>query len=96
MNELRPPSLIRFGLAKALAIHLDNQHDKYPNVPFDTHFQEDGKELPEQARLNLYRIVQEAIENAIKHADATRIIIQYACNQLQGLLPLHAYDRLHP
>lgn len=70
-HQLLPPTLERFGLLKALA-QLTDQVNQQGEVRVQ--FQAD--ELPEltaQAASGLYRMVQEMLNNALKHARADRI-----------------------
>jgi len=66
--ELRPPSLEEEGLAAALRIYLEQ-------AARDSGFwisveDELGTEPPDEVRVTIYRIMQEAITNARKHAQA--------------------------
>jgi len=72
VNELRPPSLLRFGLARAIRIHIEDLREKHPDVRFELDLFEDGEHLPENLCLTLFRIYQESINNVIRHAQATR------------------------
>ena len=70
--ELRPPALDREGLVPALRACLGDEHP-VPEIedalPFDP---------PSELRAILFRIAQEAIANARKHASATRIHVSIA------------------
>lgn len=89
MNELRPPSLVRFGLAKALKLQLEDFREKHPEIELETNLMNDGDCLSEQIRLNLYRIVQEALNNAAKHSNATKVSLQFNCTDHQADLEIH-------
>jgi len=71
--ELRPVSLDRFPLATALA-HFVQEWAKHFNIPaeFHTSDRETGL-LPRDIETNLYCVVQEALNNIYKHAQATRV-----------------------
>jgi two-component system, NarL family, sensor histidine kinase UhpB len=70
--ELRPPALDREGLVPALRAYVGDE-DPVPEIedalPFDP---------PPELRAILFRIAQEAIANARKHAYATRIHVSIA------------------
>lgn len=86
INELRPPSLVRFGLAKALQIYLEEFRDRHPEIEMDMTLMDDGGALPEQTRLNLYRITQEALVNITKHARATQVGVHFLYNPEEVIL----------
>jgi PAS domain S-box-containing protein len=86
INELRPPSLVRFGLAKALQIYLEEFRDRHPEIEMDMTLMDDGGALPEQTRLNLYRITQEALVNITKHAHATQVAVHFLYSPVEVIL----------
>lgn len=75
-HNLMPVSLISVGLISALEelIKKINSSDKL-KVKFN--YPENVKKLDETIEINIYRIIQEVINNAIKHADAKNIIIDF-------------------
>lgn len=76
INGLRPPSLIRFGLAKAARCCLDDFAAGHPHIHIEASLADDGPPLSEQASLSLYRILQEALHNAAVHASASKIAVR--------------------
>jgi len=74
-QELRPPTLARFGLEKAILAHLDGFQEKHPELTVHFESQQDAKLIPEAIRVALYRIYQEALNNIVKHAQATQVDI---------------------
>jgi signal transduction histidine kinase len=72
--ELRPSALDDFGLGPALERLVDT-HRQDASVEVDLEVRLDGERLPSEVETTLYRIVQEALTNVAKHADATRISI---------------------
>jgi signal transduction histidine kinase len=77
INELRPPSLIRFGFSKAMQFHIDDFREKHPEIKLDANLMEDKDSLPEQVRLTLYRIMQEGLNNIARHARASQVSINF-------------------
>ncbi|MBI3941803.1 MAG: PAS domain S-box protein, partial [Chloroflexi bacterium] len=72
-TDLRPPLLERLGLVAALRQHLAtyaNQHGI--EAQFETVGWEDVR-LPPEIGITIYRIVQEALTNAARHAHASRV-----------------------
>lgn len=78
ISSLRPPALREMGLAEILDLYVSDWrqlvgHDG-PRVQLDIESIE-GEQLPEPVATCLYRLVQEGIWNAHKHAAATTIRI---------------------
>jgi PAS domain S-box-containing protein len=72
-HQLMPKVLKDFGLIDAVYAMLDEisilvKLNFYENIK--------DKRLPEDVELNFYRIIQEALNNILKHANATQIFIQ--------------------
>lgn len=74
-QELRPPILIQFGLARAVKAHIENFKDKHPAIEVDL---DAGLTdvLPETVQHGLYRILQEALNNIARHANASKIVVE--------------------
>jgi signal transduction histidine kinase len=72
--DLRPPMLDDLGLEAALQAHLEDFSRRWP---IRTKFT-GGRlgRLPAEAELALYRIVQEALSNVAKHAEASRVEVR--------------------
>jgi signal transduction histidine kinase len=79
IKDMRPPSLVRFGLARALQDYFEEFKEKHPQVVLDTSMVDDGICLSEQARMHLFRVCQEALSNVVRHARATRVTVQLDC-----------------
>jgi PAS domain S-box-containing protein len=72
--ELRPPILEKVGLVAALQSRLDAVETR---AGFQASFHSAGTfHLPGQQESELYRIVQEALNNVIKHAQATQVNVR--------------------
>ena len=74
-HNLRPEALVKFGLKNAI---LDFCNSMQLSSKTKIIFEQLGTErlLSNTADLYIYRIVQELINNAIKHADADQILVQ--------------------
>jgi signal transduction histidine kinase len=73
--DLRPASLDHLGLVAALRHYLaevDRQHPQI--VEFET-VGMDGDRLPAEVEIALFRIVQEAVTNSVRHAHAERVSV---------------------
>ncbi|MBW1851016.1 MAG: PAS domain S-box protein [Deltaproteobacteria bacterium] len=74
--ELRPPGLEELGLVRTL-YQLCNDFSEKTGVPVD--FQSagiDNLNLNYNTKINLYRLLQEGLNNVRKHADAGNIIVR--------------------
>jgi PAS domain S-box-containing protein len=71
--SLRPPELERLGLVPALRRLADEI--SVPDLTVDLHEQIGDVRLPPESEAVVYRVVQEAVHNAQKHARATAISI---------------------
>jgi signal transduction histidine kinase len=72
--ELRPPILEKSGLAAAVQSRLESVEAK---AGFETSFETGGSiHLSPAQESELYRIAQEALNNVIKHAQASRVTIR--------------------
>ncbi|MCJ7932692.1 MAG: sensor histidine kinase [Chryseobacterium sp.] len=76
-RNLMPESLLNFGLETAL----NDLCEFYTRKDLDVFFQPltIEKNLPLTIQLNIYRIVQELLANAVKHSGANNILLQ--CSQ---------------
>ena len=74
---LRPPVLGPFGLAAALRALATRARETHPDLTIDLDLQADGTRLSEAARIALYRVVQESINNAAVHGRAHRVTVTY-------------------
>ena len=74
--NLQPPELEQLGLITAIRRYCEEQTTHF-NLPIDL-FTAGVKELrlSFDTQINLYRLVQEALSNVRKHADATRVTIR--------------------
>ncbi|WP_236975454.1 tetratricopeptide repeat-containing sensor histidine kinase [Membranihabitans maritimus] len=73
-HNMMPEALVKFGLDDALT---DFTTDIVDNSPLQIHYQSYGYERMEPpVEITLYRIIQEAINNTMKHARASDIFIQ--------------------
>lgn len=76
-GHLRPPALIPFGLAAAIRSLVDTMRDKYPDMNIALNLEADGQKIPEDVRLALFRICQEALNNALQHSGGATVKILF-------------------
>ncbi len=73
--DLRPPTLSRFGLAKSIRRDAEEFEGKHPEFNFQFNLIEDDNLLPEEIRLALFRVYQQAVGNILQHSGASEIKI---------------------
>ena len=73
--DLHPHQLERLGLKKAVESVI-NKVNHSTDVDFEFYNDDIDGLFPKDVEINFYRIIQEAVNNIIKHADATRAVIQ--------------------
>jgi PAS domain S-box-containing protein len=74
--DLRPPGLDEMGLVQALSMHCDDFSEK---TGISVDFGSTGVtrlRLDDQTSINLYRLVQEALNNVRKHAEAGHVRVK--------------------
>jgi len=88
-QDLQPGALKRLGLVPAINDLVNRyQSDKGPEITFQ-HF-DLPKEMDQAFAMGIYRIVQEILNNAIKHAQASEIFVQL--NMEDDDLVIHIED----
>lgn len=75
--ELRPPALTPFGFERAVRSHLEPFERKYPHLQVHLDLMRDGKSLPEETRLALFRAYQEAMNNVGRHSEASKVWVDF-------------------
>ncbi len=78
--ELRPDSITRYQLPELLRQLLDAARSR---KSIQAHFDMNAHDqpLPPETHVALYRIAQEAINNVMKHSDASQVIVAYTCTE---------------
>ena len=75
MHRLRPSVLDEFGLVKALQNMIDEWNDNQDNIFCDFTFLDVPTDLSESLKINIYRIIQESLTNALKHSNASQVTV---------------------
>lgn len=95
LNELRqtarnlmPETLTKFGLKEALSDFCLNLNQK--NIKIVFYHQNLHKIEDTQHQINIYRIIQELVGNSLRHANATKILVQ--CTYQNELLLIDVED----
>jgi len=77
-HNMMPEALMKFGLDTALR---DFCNDINQSGALKVSYQSIGmqnKEISQNAAIRVYRIIQELVNNVIKHADASMAIVQFS------------------
>ena len=73
MRALRPTVLDDLGLVDAIRECISNMHFKRNGIDMKTDFSGALNDMDEYTNITVYRLVQESLNNIVKHADATEI-----------------------
>lgn len=79
-RRLHPPELIELGLVSALRAHARAVSDQ-TGLPVVLEVEGQEPALAPEVALAMYRIAEEALLNAIRHAGANRILVQLGTNE---------------
>ncbi|QJW91815.1 hypothetical protein HNV11_21745 [Spirosoma taeanense] len=79
-NNLMPPALSDFGLVSALR-QLIEQQDRQSTASVSLQTSLTNERFGQPVEIGLYRIVQEAVNNAVKHASAAHIDVSLELRQ---------------
>lgn len=85
-NELLPQVLIRKGLIVAIQEFL---HELDGKLPMSFEFTSQQVTIPQQAEIHLYRMIQEIVNNAIKHSQATQLTIDISSANNNLVVKIH-------
>jgi len=91
IRQLRPGSLDNLGLSETLRDLINSYQQQNPELTIDLKLNGELNKLGENININVFRIVQESINNVVKHADATHIQVSLHTNA-QGDLALDIHD----
>ncbi|SHM96973.1 sensor histidine kinase [Gracilibacillus kekensis] len=69
--DLRPMALDDLGLIPTIKKYISTLEDQHPNIHFS--YKSFDQRLDSQYEVALFRLIQESIQNAIKHAEASEI-----------------------
>lgn len=83
--ELRPATLDHLGLASALRDLVEGWSDRF-HIGAEYSLAGTPVRLPVHVEANLYRLVQEALHNVFKHAQASRVLVSFEGTDAEVLL----------
>lgn len=74
-RNMMPETLVKFGLQAALKDYCSSMTGKDTKVTLQFYGSDKGIDLNQQ--VTMYRVIQELINNSIKHAKASEVLVQY-------------------
>lgn len=87
-TELRPPALDSFGLEGAIRSHITKLKEPNPELAILPDLIPTQKLISPEEKLGLFRIYQEAVRNAIRHARASKIWVRLYQKEDQLILEI--------
>lgn len=88
-RDLRHPTLDELGILATLAI-LCREFQESSGIKIDQHFAVKENDIPESIKTAVYRIVQEALNNAASYSEADTVHV--GLDKEEGFLQLMIYD----
>lgn len=85
-HNLPPKSLFRAGMHSALEEVLQRTRTLRPELSINYYNNLPLKRLSQQAEINLFRITLELINNALKHAEASQLSVQWLAHEKEIVL----------
>jgi PAS domain S-box-containing protein len=87
-GELRPPTLVPFGLEKAILSHAEEFQGTHAEPKIELSLAHDGQTLSEQVRIALYRIYQETLNNVLHHSHAATVWVRFMLDEEHAILEI--------
>lgn len=90
-HDLMPPNVQELDLKSIVEDYLEDVSISLNKI-IKFHYHQDSEALPlsNEVKLNLFRILQESLQNIVKHADASNVEIQ--CNHFEDYINLIIED----
>jgi len=83
IKKLRPGSLDNLGLTETLRDMVNSMNQQYKKLNVKLKIDGDIDQLGEMANINIYRIIQEGMNNCVKHANASLVNIKLSMKKDQ-------------
>lgn len=92
IRQLRPGALDNLGIAETLRDLINNYQTQNPEIKLSFEMNEAIEDVSETISINLYRIAQEGVNNALKYAKASQISVQLNSEDNGKILALTIQD----
>jgi signal transduction histidine kinase/ligand-binding sensor domain-containing protein len=93
--NLRPFQLDRLGLTKAIEVMIRSVA-RSTAIEISSRIDDIDDRFPEELRINFYRIVQEGLNNVVKHASATEVEVRIQRSSERAVLTIRDNGRGFP
>jgi signal transduction histidine kinase len=90
--ELHPPALTEFGLLPALKSYLHLYTSTF-GIVVDLETNGIEKTIPPENNVTLYRVIQEALNNAAKYADTSTIKVEFSWKEEELNITIHDFGK---
>lgn len=84
IRRLRPEIIDALGLRGALEEMVANYNRLHADCQFELSMTKDVVDLGDEANIAIYRIVQEALNNTVKHSSAAHVKVTISCHEAEG------------
>jgi signal transduction histidine kinase len=74
-HNMMPEALVKFGLQQAVQDYCDSLQET-KQYKISCHFHEIDKRIEPTTEIIVYRIIQELLNNVVKHAQASEVLVQ--------------------
>jgi two-component system sensor histidine kinase UhpB len=78
LGRLRPTPAVELGLNAAIADLAEFWRARHDSIGFDIHLLEDESVIEEPQKETIYRVVQESLNNAVRHGRPSRVVVRVA------------------
>jgi len=75
-SELRPGMIDDLGLVSTLEWYVDEYKER-TNIKINLNVKINESDIPDEHKISIYRIIQEALTNVARHSNATRVSIKF-------------------
>jgi PAS domain S-box-containing protein len=89
-GELRPVALDHFGLEKGINTYISKIRESHPDLIVELKIDEQDKALSDRVKVAIYRVVQNALNNIVRHSQAKNALVSF--HQNGTMLKLHIQD----
>jgi len=90
MTDLRPSLLDDFGIIATIGWFCRNFESIYTDIPVEKDIRLEESQVPENLKIIIFRIIQEAMNNSAKHSRASKISLVLSSEE--GCIALHVRD----
>ena len=92
LKQLRPVALDELGLTAALETMIDDWRRRFEKIHWRSDIDVEYKNLDEAVNITIFRFVQEALTNIVKHSDATEVSVVVKIDKLEERITICVRD----